>query len=268
MYFMHFHFRSDVKNVIRDAWESVPFYLTSPTSEESKVLVTDPKSAKYLQDELTTTYDRFEQNKSGIFQRGIDRISGEVSKGYQESEKMLLKGAHIVGMGKLILENGLIKLRSPTEGQVYILTRSSRDEIIQSLTNTSKILKVFTDIFSAITISLSAYLIYRLVRKLLRYYRNRQMADELRRTQEQRMAERAARARNSNTTPTDQSDDSNTCVVCLENPREVVLLDCGHICICADCALALPEPKKCPVCRQSVARFVATYTPWHASSFS
>ena len=34
----------------------------------------------------------------------------------------------------------------------------------------------------------------------------------------------------------DQADRSGTrCVVCLDNPREVLLLPCGHVCVCQEC---------------------------------
>ena len=34
----------------------------------------------------------------------------------------------------------------------------------------------------------------------------------------------------------DQADRSGSrCVVCLDNPREVLLLPCGHVCVCQEC---------------------------------
>ena len=66
---------------------------------------------------------------------------------------------------------------------------------------------------------------------------------------------RAARERGGR----DEDDDSQTCVICLSNPREVVILDCGHICVCLSCAEALPHPQHCPVCRQNVTRVIPVY---------
>lgn len=40
-----------------------------------------------------------------------------------------------------------------------------------------------------------------------------------------------------------------TCIVC-ENPREVILLPCGHICLCYDCSQAIE--RKCPMCRATI----------------
>ena len=36
------------------------------------------------------------------------------------------------------------------------------------------------------------------------------------------------------------------CVVCLDEERQVMLLDCGHMCCCRSCSLVL---QTCPVCR-------------------
>jgi len=44
--------------------------------------------------------------------------------------------------------------------------------------------------------------------------------------------------------------DIQICTVCLVNPREVILMNCGHVCVCADCALQLRG--KCPVCRSRI----------------
>merc|ERR1711962_132009 len=51
--------------------------------------------------------------------------------------------------------------------------------------------------------------------------------------------------------------DNLTCVVCLENPRQEVLVPCGHICLCSSCvdSVGMEEgglPFRCPVCRSWV----------------
>ena len=43
------------------------------------------------------------------------------------------------------------------------------------------------------------------------------------------------------------------CVVCLTAGREVILLDCGHVCACRQCAdTLLREEHPCPVCRAEI----------------
>jgi hypothetical protein len=41
------------------------------------------------------------------------------------------------------------------------------------------------------------------------------------------------------------------CVICLEGPKEIVLIPCAHICICQNCSLA-PSLTTCPVCRTTI----------------
>jgi len=45
--------------------------------------------------------------------------------------------------------------------------------------------------------------------------------------------------------------DEYTCVVCLEKPKNVLLLPCRHTCLCEECAGA-QRWERCPVCREVV----------------
>jgi len=54
----------------------------------------------------------------------------------------------------------------------------------------------------------------------------------------------------------DSDDDANSCVVCFDNPVEVVLLECGHLCLCSECSQKM---NMCPVCRGSISRVVKVY---------
>lgn len=53
----------------------------------------------------------------------------------------------------------------------------------------------------------------------------------------------------------EQADRSGTrCTVCLDNPLEVVLQACGHVCLCQDCANRVTRggDNLCPICRQHI----------------
>ncbi len=45
------------------------------------------------------------------------------------------------------------------------------------------------------------------------------------------------------------------CAVCLENPREVVIQPCGHVCLCRDCVNQTLHAGggHCPICRYKIA---------------
>ncbi len=47
------------------------------------------------------------------------------------------------------------------------------------------------------------------------------------------------------------NDESFICVICFYQRREVVLLPCGHLIMCFDCAQACVS-KPCAVCRRKV----------------
>jgi hypothetical protein len=45
------------------------------------------------------------------------------------------------------------------------------------------------------------------------------------------------------------------CVVCLEEPKTLVMVPCGHYCLCAACKKKIP---KCPLCRTDIILAVTT----------
>lgn len=40
--------------------------------------------------------------------------------------------------------------------------------------------------------------------------------------------------------------DKNICTVCMDKPRDYIFINCGHMCICGDCA---PKLAKCTICQ-------------------
>eukprot|EP00727_Mastigamoeba_balamuthi_P006571 m51a1_g2534 putative nedd4-like e3 ubiquitin-protein ligase wwp2 (409) ;mRNA; r:250450-252196 len=47
-----------------------------------------------------------------------------------------------------------------------------------------------------------------------------------------------------------------TCTVCMERKIDVVLLKCGHMCVCSQCASSL---KNCPICRNPISEIVRVF---------
>jgi len=59
-------------------------------------------------------------------------------------------------------------------------------------------------------------------------------------------------------------DNSTECIICMTNDREVALLPCRHMCMCAECARIMMSPNnpstsraKCPICRRRVHNFLS-----------
>ncbi|KXS16804.1 hypothetical protein M427DRAFT_133880 [Gonapodya prolifera JEL478] len=51
-------------------------------------------------------------------------------------------------------------------------------------------------------------------------------------------------------------EEAEDCVVCLSKKPSIILLNCGHYCLCESCS---GELDRCPVCRQPIARRIRTF---------
>lgn len=50
---------------------------------------------------------------------------------------------------------------------------------------------------------------------------------------------------------------SEVCIICQENPNEIVIAPCGHHCLCEQCAKKLQiSSNKCPLCRTQIGVIV------------
>lgn len=45
-------------------------------------------------------------------------------------------------------------------------------------------------------------------------------------------------------------DEDPTCIICMDAPKALVFVPCGHYCACATCVPGLKN--KCPMCRQAI----------------
>jgi len=51
----------------------------------------------------------------------------------------------------------------------------------------------------------------------------------------------------------ESGSNDNVCLVCIDNPKNIVLKPCSHMCICDVCAEPmLRTGQKCPVCRTKI----------------
>ena len=242
--------------MIRDATNITPFQLVALRCKDSEnlakpVKVCEPLAAEYLLDDLKVTYDKFLPSQSTVVEKGVDRLFGDVSKGFQETEKMLGVGVHLLGMGRVVAESdGRIRITPPSDGQRYILTTLTKSEAVKVLRSRATVLKVFCGIFAAVGAGMLGYYAYRLIQKWKRDRDMRLAMEEFRRTRISISEDDGY-----------QGNEDENCVICMTAKRAVVLLNCGHICLCANCAKDLPEPKVCPVCRSSIERVQAVYIP-------
>jgi len=211
-----------------------------------------------LHGELDVVYDKFEHSSAGFGKSLMDNVRGDVDKGIQETEKMLLVGTKVTAIGRVILkggENG-IKMVFPSKDHEFILTKKTYEEIVRGYQDATGLIRVVTYILGATGFILSCLIARRVFKEI---QERRQYSALLRQLSDHRRAEaQNTEQANGTTTTNDDDDDDATspiadCIVCMSNPRDVILLTCGHVCVCSNCATMLPS-NRCPVCRSQIDR--------------
>lgn len=240
---------NDCEKVIHQRTNTVPFDLaphddTVPTT----VRVLRPLDAAEL--DLETTYENFHPSQQSLTNVIGHFISGERPQGIQETEEMLRLGASMTGVGELVLDNNLVRLQPPKQGLRYFLSRLDYDTLLSKQEAHLRIWRVLTVLFGLTACATFFYLLWR--QYVLRKERRKEQSVlneywkwQSKRFQELHLAEE-------DVSPT-------ACTICLNHKRSCVFLECGHVCSCEGCYRALPEPKKCPICRATIDRIVSLY---------
>lgn len=234
----------ETEQEVSRAKNTVPFLL-SGLKEKGQVYVSDPLAARILA--LTTISDRFEPVRSGFSETMWGFFRGERTRGYQEVEQMLTEGTVMTGVGKLVLEsNGHVTLGPPSKNLNYFLTTQSESSIVRALEAEASFLRAMAVVCGIVGVAIFVNIAH----KAYKQYKKKKAVDE-RRQLLQELRERTRRL------PYNETSQAPPCVICLTNPREVVILECGHVCCCADCAENLANT--CPICRKPITRFWPAY---------
>ena len=183
-------------------------------------------------------------------------VVGDMHKGVQTIEKMLTKGTTLTGIGELTAGPDGIRLRPPSDGRSYYLVRDSMHSLIRGLESNKDFLKFLMKIFLSIGVVISGAALWKLYRKKKAEKDMNEQLDIIRANRDtQDIRKRKDDDDEGNVVP-----ESVQCVVCLGAEREVILLDCGHVCVCGDCADQLIKGSHpCPVCRATIASIRPAY---------
>ncbi|KYO24538.1 mitochondrial ubiquitin ligase activator of NFKB 1 [Alligator mississippiensis] len=246
------HLWNDYEKIIHQRTNTTAFDLV-PHDESGGVAVRVMKPMDAAEISLETVYEKFHPSIQSFTDVIGHYISGERPKGIQETEEMLKIGATLTGVGELVLDNSLIKLQPPKQGMQYYLSSLGFEALLQKQESRVRLWKILTVIFGFATCAT----LFFILRKQYRHRREkqllRQMQEEFRQTRERRVREMNLDGGEGVETI------KNACVICLSNIKSCVFLECGHVCSCDECYQALPEPKKCPICRQDITRVVPLY---------
>ncbi|XP_015909963.1 mitochondrial ubiquitin ligase activator of NFKB 1 [Parasteatoda tepidariorum] len=224
---------------------NIPFGLAGGTFFKKQIVeVVNPLSAKELS--LFDVYDDFKWKKESLSDTVIGYFRGEHTLGTHEVERILPEEIPLTAVGKLAIENGKLKIMPPKDGLTYFLTASTFDTLIDKIRSLAFLYKGFLYLIGAGTVILVVYNFKRIF-VAVKQWRDRK-----------KQMKRFEEARRLNASRPKQ-DNEPSCVVCLENAVEVMILECGHMCLCLNCSEHVNG--RCPVCRAEVRRFVPGFLP-------
>ena len=245
-------FRNENEKIIHQRTNTVPFNLCSHDDAVTMtVRVVRPLEASEL--DLQTTYETFHPTVQSLGNVIGHFISGERPKGIRETEEMLRLGECVTGVGELVLDNNVVKLQPPKQGLRYFLSRQDYATLLGKQESRARLWRLLAGLFGLATCTTLLYILWRQWTLRRKRQQERSALEEFKEEQRQRMHKLQI----------DEADvPASACSVCLSSQRTCVFLECGHVCTCEPCYLALPLPKKCPICRASIDRVVPLYNSW------
>ncbi|NWX11476.1 MUL1 ligase, partial [Aegotheles bennettii] len=238
------HLWNDYEKIIHQRTNTTPFELVPLEGEGTDVAVRVMKPLEATELSLETIYEKFHPSVQSFTDVIGHYISGERPKGIQETEQMLRVGTALTGVGELVLDNTTIKLQPPKQGMPYHLSTADFHSLLQKQEASVRFWKILSVLCGFATCAVLFFI-------LRKQYRHRRERRHLRQMQEE--------FRQAQVNSEGGEMLKNACVVCLSNAKSCVFLECGHVCSCSDCYRALPEPRRCPICRQSISRVVPLY---------
>ncbi|KAB0795590.1 hypothetical protein PPYR_12429 [Photinus pyralis] len=235
---------SEHEKVIQTVQNVMPFVIESHgyNVEVVDALSADILDLDVISNVFTPTVPKLVDHIWGFF-------TGFRQRGVQTTEEMLRKGTVITGIGELIIseDKGGVRLQPPRDGSPFYLTNMSITSLLKKLDEQQRTYRLFCILFGTIGIVVGGLIIRR-------YLRNRSQWMESERKKKERESIRKERRRR---VRGDELSDSQLCVVCKVNPKEVILLPCGHVCLCEDCSEEITD--LCPICREVIDKQTAAY---------
>jgi E3 ubiquitin-protein ligase MUL1 len=237
------------ENLLYSTSSFVPFGLRSPgglLSRSSLAIIDDPTTAD-LTNVLTTVGSKFvESEKVSVLGYLMNILSGKQKLGTETTEKILPVGSVLTAIGKVTrLPDGTTHISHPhhPSGHLpFILTTMSIDDIKASY----KVqLRSFG--FAVLLVgSIAGFFAMRVLCKWVFCLCVKKIRRDI--------------VKKRNPDGIAGLHDSQICITCLSNPREVLFVPCGHICTCVDCWAKLKD-YRCPVCRDYIIYGYPAFIP-------
>uniref|UniRef100_A0A1B6G609 RING-type E3 ubiquitin transferase n=1 Tax=Cuerna arida TaxID=1464854 RepID=A0A1B6G609_9HEMI len=197
---------------------------------------------------LDTVYNKYDRTVHSLAGNLWSFFFGVRQYGMQTTEEMLKEGTIVTGIGDLMLSSDGTKLLVPPSGnKPYFITTQPLSSLLRDLRDKKSLFGWLLILTGGLTILFGGLL----ARRLWANLKKRKAKQELQRRLDQDRRSRRQNVRDN------ELPETLRCVVCQENPKEVILLPCGHLCICEDCSEQITS--SCPICRSHIATKAAAF---------
>ncbi|XP_052847313.1 mitochondrial E3 ubiquitin protein ligase 1-like isoform X2 [Drosophila gunungcola] len=223
--------------LLHESAKNMPFELRN---QQNGVQIVDALGTSFW--DVDMVYDNFERSSLSIFDRICGFFSGVPQRGFQTTEELLRDGGFLTAIGELKLDGNTLRMQPSQKGPL-LLTTASKFTIVKRLekANGENILKLF--VCGTISVLLIAFIASKI------YKRNKKKIEE------SKIHNSLERERNL-VRPVSLKQDQ-LCVVCGTNAKEIILLPCGHVCLCENCSQMISIT--CPVCRCNIESKAAAF---------
>ncbi|KAL1140971.1 hypothetical protein AAG570_000897 [Ranatra chinensis] len=237
-------FWADQKNILQEAFNVVPFVLKRG---KWQVKILDPLSAEIL--DLDTVHDKFESSSLSLMDHLVGFFNGVRQRGIETTEELLKEGTVITAIGELSRgpENEL-QLSPSSAGYPYFITSMPVPSLLRKLEEQRMTFKWLTLLFGSIGL-----VFVTIVAKRWWNARKARLRDE----EIKQKLEESRKERRKNVRVQEELPENQLCVVCRVNPKEIIILPCGHVSLCEDCSNNITTD--CPVCRSPIYSKAAAF---------
>uniref|UniRef100_A0A1B6M0Y3 RING-type E3 ubiquitin transferase n=1 Tax=Graphocephala atropunctata TaxID=36148 RepID=A0A1B6M0Y3_9HEMI len=197
---------------------------------------------------LDTVYNKYDRTIHSLAGNLWSFFFGVRQYGVQTTEEMLKEGTIVTGIGDLIMSSDGTRLLTPPSGnKPYFITTQPLSSLLRDFRDKKSLFGWLLIGTGGLTMVFGGLLAWRVWSNL----KKRKAKQEL-----QKRLDQGRRSRRQNVRDNDLPE-ALRCVVCQENPKEVILLPCGHLCICEDCSEQINST--CPICRSHIATKAAAF---------
>jgi E3 ubiquitin-protein ligase MUL1 len=235
-------FWTEQRKLVHISYNETPFTINNGNST---VEIIDALSAEVL--DMDVVYDHYEPSSLSFFDHVFGFFTGVRQRGFQTTEELLRDGSYITAVGELELEGDKIRLQPTSAGPMF-LTTATKNALVKRFQDAAS-----SSLFKSLVCGTIAVVVLVVIgRKMYRRKKAEREERKIKEALERTRQKRRALARSSNV-----QDESQMCVVCLSNPKEVIVLPCGHVCLCEDCSSKITL--QCPVCRTRIESKAAAF---------